>query len=55
MAAHPYQKLAQILVEHSTAIKPGDRVTIETTTNASELVSNIYELCCNAEDTPISC
>ena len=44
MSAHPYQKLAQILVDHSSTIKPGDRVAIETTTNASELVSNIYEL-----------
>jgi aminopeptidase len=44
MAAHPYQKLAQILVDHSTNVKPGDRVAIETTTNASELVSQIYEL-----------
>ncbi len=44
MAVHPYQKLAQILVDHSTSVKPGDRVAIETTTNASELVSHIYEL-----------
>ncbi len=44
MADHPYQKLAQILVDHSTRVKPGDRVAIETTTNASELVSHIYEL-----------
>jgi aminopeptidase len=44
MAAHPYKKLAQILVDHSTSVKPGDRVAIETTTNASELVSHIYEL-----------
>ncbi len=44
MAVHPYQKLAQILVDHSTSVKPGDRVAIESTTNASELVSHIYEL-----------
>jgi aminopeptidase len=44
MAVHPYQKLAQILVDHSTSIKQGDRVAIETTTNASELVSQLYEL-----------
>jgi aminopeptidase len=44
MSAHPYQKLAQILVDHSTGVQPGDRVAIETTTNASELVTHIYEL-----------
>ncbi len=44
MAIQPYYKLAQILVDHSTNVKPGDRVAIETTTNASELVSHIYEL-----------
>jgi aminopeptidase len=44
MTAHPYQKLAQILVDHSANVKPGDRVAIETTTNASELVSHLYEL-----------
>jgi aminopeptidase len=44
MVAHTYQKLAQILVDHSTNVKPGDRVAIETTTNASELAGEIYEL-----------
>jgi aminopeptidase len=44
MTSTPYLKLAQILVDHSTSVKPGDRVAIETTTNASELVSHIYEL-----------
>jgi aminopeptidase len=44
MTAHPFQKLAQILVDHSASVKPGDRVAIETTTNASELVSQLYEL-----------
>lgn len=44
MATHSYQKLAQILVDHSTGVKPGERVAIETTTNASELVGHIYEL-----------
>ena len=44
MAANPYQKLAQILVDHSASVKPGDRVAIETTTNASELVGHVYEL-----------
>jgi aminopeptidase len=44
MADHPYQKLAQILVDHSASVKPGDRVAIETTTNASELVNHLYEL-----------
>lgn len=44
MTILPYQKLAQVLVDHSTKVKPGDRVAIETTTNAEELVSSIYEL-----------
>jgi aminopeptidase len=44
MSSQPYQKLAQILVDHSTKVMPGDRVAIETTTNAEALVSNIYEL-----------
>jgi aminopeptidase len=44
MTSRPYLKLAQILVDHSTGVKPGDRVAIETTTNASELVSEIYAL-----------
>ena len=44
MTDHPYKKLAQILVDHSTNVQPGDRVAIETTTNASSIVSEIYEL-----------
>ena len=40
----PYQKLAQILVDHSTYVKSGDRVAIETTTNAEELVRELYKL-----------
>ncbi len=44
MPSHPYQKLAQILVDHSTNVKPGDRVAIETTTNASEIAGDIYQL-----------
>jgi leucyl aminopeptidase (aminopeptidase T) len=44
MTSLPYQKLAQILVDHSTYVKPGDRVAIETTTNADAIVSSIYEL-----------
>ncbi len=40
----PYQKLAQILVDHSTGVKTGDRVAIETTTNAESVVRDIYEL-----------
>ncbi len=40
----PYQKLAQILVDHSTGVKPGDRVAIETTTNAESIARDIYEL-----------
>ncbi len=44
MDTNPYQKLAHILVDHSTGVKQGERVAIETTTNASVLVSAIYEL-----------
>jgi aminopeptidase len=44
MASTPYKKLAQILVDHSTGVKAGDRVAIETTTNAEALVREIYEL-----------
>ncbi len=44
MTSLPYQKLAQILVDHSTYVKPGDRVAIETTTNAGAIVGKIYEL-----------
>jgi aminopeptidase len=36
-------KLAQILVGYSTAVRPGDRVAIETTTNAEPLVRALYE------------
>ena len=38
------QKLAHILVDHSAAVQPGDRVAIETTTNAEPLVREVYEL-----------
>jgi aminopeptidase len=38
------KKIAQILVDHSTCVKPGDRVAIETTSNAVSLVTEIYEL-----------
>ncbi|OGO62118.1 MAG: hypothetical protein A2030_09150 [Chloroflexi bacterium RBG_19FT_COMBO_50_10] len=44
ITSHPYLKLAQILIDHSASVKPGDRVAIEATTNASELVSHLYEL-----------
>ena len=44
MMEQSYKKLAQILVDHSTKVQPGERVAIETTTNASPLVSEIYEL-----------
>jgi leucyl aminopeptidase (aminopeptidase T) len=39
-----YKKLAQILVDHSASVESGDRVAIETTTNAASLVRDIYEL-----------
>jgi aminopeptidase len=39
-----YKKLAQILVDHSAFVESGDRVAIETTTNAASLVRDIYEL-----------
>jgi aminopeptidase len=38
------QKLARILVDHSAAVRPGDRVAIETTTNVEPLVREVYEL-----------
>ncbi len=44
MANPSYMKLAQILVDHSASVKPGDRVAIETSTNAAELAGHIYEL-----------
>ncbi len=37
------EKFAQILVEHSAQIRPGDRVLIEATTAASPLVAALYE------------
>jgi len=36
------EKLASILVDHSTRIQPGDRVAIEATTAAAPLVSALY-------------
>jgi aminopeptidase len=36
------EKLATILVDHSTRIQPGDRVAIEATTAAAPLVSALY-------------
>lgn len=36
------EKLATILVDHSTRIQPGDRVVIEATTAAAPLVSALY-------------
>lgn len=38
------QKFAQILVDHSTRVKPGDRVAIATTTYAEPAARAIYEL-----------
>jgi aminopeptidase len=38
------QKLARVLVDHSAEVQPGDRVAIESTTNAEELVRKVYEL-----------
>lgn len=37
------ERLAKILVEHSTQIQPGDRVAIEATTAAEPLVEKLYE------------
>jgi aminopeptidase len=39
-----FQKLARVLVDHSTCVKTGDRVAIESTTHAELLVRDIYEL-----------
>jgi aminopeptidase len=44
MTEQAYHKLAQILVDHSSKVGPGDRVAIETTTNAQGLVREIYQL-----------
>ncbi|HEX9091988.1 MAG TPA: aminopeptidase, partial [Anaerolineales bacterium] len=44
MIDHRYIKLAQILVDHSAHVTKGDRVAIETTTNAEVVVSALYEL-----------
>jgi aminopeptidase len=38
------QKFAQILVDHSTAVKPGDKVAITATTTAEPAVKAIYAL-----------
>ena len=42
MADSRVEKLATILVDHSTRIQPGDRVAIEATTAAAPLVSALY-------------
>lgn len=42
MADIRVEKLATILVDHSTRIQPGDRVAIEATTAAAPLVSALY-------------
>ncbi|MBM3153156.1 MAG: aminopeptidase [Chloroflexi bacterium] len=42
MADPRVEKLADILVDHSTRIQPGDRVAIEATTAAQPLVSALY-------------
>jgi len=42
MADVRIEKLADILVDHSTRIQPGDRVAIEATTAARPLVSALY-------------
>ena len=38
-----YQKFAQILVDHSTKVKPGDRVAITAATAAEPVVRALYE------------
>jgi aminopeptidase len=38
------QKFAQILVDHSTKVKPGDRVAITSTSAAEPLLRSLYEL-----------
>ncbi len=44
MADTRVNKLARILIDHSANVKPGDKVAIETTTNAEPLVRALYEL-----------
>jgi aminopeptidase len=43
MADNRIEKLAKILVDHSTDVQPGDRVAIEATTAAAPLVSALYK------------
>lgn len=38
-------EVAKILVEYSTKVKKGDRVIIDTTTDAEPLIEEIYKLC----------
>ena len=44
MNEQPIKKLAQVLVDHSARVQPGDRVAIETTTNAEPVARELYEL-----------
>ncbi len=44
MADIRIRKLAQILVDHSTRVQPGDRILIEATTLAESLVRELYTL-----------
>jgi len=39
-----YQKFAQILVDHSTKVKPGDKVAVTATTITEPLLKVLYEL-----------
>ena len=43
MDNQPLHKLAQIMVDHSTNVKPGDRVAIETTTTASDIAGELFQ------------
>lgn len=39
------KKVAEILVEHSTKVKKGDKVIISATDNAKPLIKEVYKLC----------
>lgn len=46
------RKLARVLVDHSAQVHPGDRVAIESTTNAEELVRSVIELVLERDSHP---
>ncbi|MBI4173634.1 MAG: aminopeptidase, partial [Candidatus Aenigmarchaeota archaeon] len=45
MADERVRKAAEILVDHSTKVRPGDRVLISTELDGKELALECYRLC----------